>query len=34
MGLGFVFWGVFIAYGLVVVGYLIWMYLIESAGGD
>ena len=26
---GFIFWGLFAAFGLIVVGYVVWMFWIE-----
>jgi hypothetical protein len=26
---GFAFWGLYLAFGLIVVGYLIWMWWVE-----
>jgi cbb3-type cytochrome oxidase subunit 3 len=26
----FIFWGLFVALGLIVLGYIIWMYWIEN----
>ncbi len=30
---GFVFWGLFLVFGLIVVGYLVWMKWVERADG-
>lgn len=29
MGVGFVFWGLFVVFGLIVVGYVYWMITTE-----
>jgi phage shock protein PspC (stress-responsive transcriptional regulator) len=29
---GFIFWGLFGAFGLIVLGYLIWMWWVEREG--
>ena len=31
---GFVFWGLFLVFGLIVVAYLIWMRRVERTGGS
>jgi cbb3-type cytochrome oxidase subunit 3 len=31
---GFIFWGLFLVFGLVVVGYLGWMFWVEKRGND
>jgi cbb3-type cytochrome oxidase subunit 3 len=30
---GFIFWGLFLVFGLIVVGYLIWMFRLERREG-
>ena len=31
---GFIFWGLFLVFGLIVVGYLSWMFRMERREGD
>ena len=31
---GFVFWGLFLVFGLIVVAYLLWMRRVERTGGS
>ena len=34
LGAGFVFWGLFLVFGLVVVAYLLWMVWVERGEGS
>jgi hypothetical protein len=29
---GFIFWGLYVTFGLIIVGYLVWMWWVERAG--
>jgi hypothetical protein len=31
---GFIFWGLFLVFGMIVAGYLLWMYLAERDEDD
>lgn len=31
---GFIFWGLFLVFGLIVAGYLLWMYMAERDERD
>ncbi len=31
---GFAFWGLFLVFGLILVGYVAWMYWVERREGD
>ncbi len=31
---GFAFWGLFLIFGLIVVGYLVWMFWVERREPD
>lgn len=31
---GFIFWGLFLVFGAVIVLYVIWIYLVEQRGDD
>ena len=31
---GFIFWGLFLVFGLIVAGYLVWMYSAERGEAD
>jgi hypothetical protein len=31
--MSYVFWGVFVVYGAILAGYLLWMYKIEKSEG-
>jgi hypothetical protein len=34
LGAGFIFWGLFLVFGLIVVGYLLWMWWVEREGTE
>lgn len=34
LGAGFVFWGVFVAFGVLVAGYVVWMRRVERREDD
>ena len=34
MGLGFIYWGVFVAYGVITLGYILWMYFANKSESE
>lgn len=31
---GFIFWGLFLVFGLIVIGYVVWMIRVENGDGE